>query len=127
SLNCLFAALTCVTIFEIAQRCFSRQVAVWSGWAWAANPLFMEWPVKWVWDTSLSALLFSVIFLAALELAEREDLKSWTGFGALWGFSALTNPSLLAFLPFSLAWPAYHLRKASRSYTRSVTVAVIVC
>src|SRR4051812_27044220 len=127
SFNSLFAALTCPLIFKIAQRCFSRSVAIWSGWLWAVSPGFMHWPTRWVWETALSAMLFGIIFLWSLRLSERDEMKQWLGFGALWGFAALTNPSLLAFLPFSLVWPGFHLARRSKRYVRSILLAVVTC
>lgn len=127
SFNSLFAALTCPLIFKIAERCFSRAVAVWSGWLWAVSPVFMHWPTRWVWETALSAMLFSLIFFWSLHLSEQDEIKPWLGFGALWGFAALTNPSLLAFLPFSLAWPGCHLAKRSKRYVRSIVFALVTC
>src|SRR5205823_6163517 len=62
SLNCIFSALTCIPIFLIARRCFSEKVAVWTAWGWALLPTVMYWSTRWVWETSLAALLLAVIF-----------------------------------------------------------------
>src|SRR3989442_4845327 len=62
TLNSIFSALTCILIFLIAKRCFSERVAVWSAWAWALLPSVMYWSTRWVWETSLAALLLAVLF-----------------------------------------------------------------
>src|SRR5712672_3159875 len=80
-----------------------------AGWAWAVVPLFFQWPVVWVWDMALSALLLALAFLFALRLGESSQppSRAWIGLGAFWGLALLANPGLLTFLPFSLAWPFF--------------------
>ncbi len=114
SINSIFSALTCIPIFLIARRCFSERVAVWSAWLWALLPPVMYWCTRWVWETSLAALLLAVIFWLALELEEKDGWKPWLWFGLLWGVSALTNTSLLAFLPASGLWPWYRRWKLGK-------------
>jgi hypothetical protein len=109
SINSVFSALTCIPIFLIARKCFSEKVAVWTVWVWAILPSVMYWCTRWVWETSLAALLLSVIFWLTLKMEEVEGTVPWIGFGMLWGVAALTNTSLLAFLPASGLW-AMHRR-----------------
>ena len=123
SLNSVFSALTCVPIYLVGERTAGKEVGWWAGWAWAVVPLFMRWGATWVWEVSLSALLMSLAFLWALELERSSDWKPWLGFGLFWGLTALTNPSLLAFLPFSGSWPAYRLWRSGRRWLRPVVIA----
>jgi 4-amino-4-deoxy-L-arabinose transferase-like glycosyltransferase len=104
SLNSIFSALTCVPIFLIAKRCFSEKVAAWTAWTWALLPSVIFWCTRWVWETSLAALLLAVIFWLTLEMTEKDGLRPWVWFGLLWGAAALTNSSLLSFLPVSGMW-----------------------
>ena len=104
TLNSVFSALTCVPIFLIGRRCFSEKVAVWTAWTWALLPPIVFWCTRWVWETSLAALLLALIFWLTLTMEKADDLKPWLGFGLLWGLAALTNPSLLSFLPASGLW-----------------------
>jgi Dolichyl-phosphate-mannose-protein mannosyltransferase len=113
SLNCVFAALTCVPIFHIAKRLFGRRIALWSAWLWAVVPLFFTVPVQWAWETSLSTLMFCLVLLLTLRLEDSPGWKSWFGWGVLWGAIALTNPSLLSLMPFALLWGWWH-RPASQ-------------
>ena len=126
-LNSVFAALTCLTIVQIGERTLGRKVGLWAGWVWAAAPFFMQWTVTWVWDMSLSALLLSLLFLLALDLRHTGSWQKWIGFGLLWGVAALTNPSLLSFLPFSLAWAAYHLHREQQPWLRLLAIALFAC
>jgi 4-amino-4-deoxy-L-arabinose transferase-like glycosyltransferase len=112
SINSFLSALTCIPIFLIARRIFSEKVAVGSAWTWALLPYAMSWCTRWVWETSLSALLLAVIFWLALTIEDREGLQPWLEFGLLWAIAALNSPVLLAFLPASGLWAWY--RRAQR-------------
>src|ERR1700690_1452334 len=70
SLNSVFSALTCIPIFLIAKRCFNERVAVWSAWTWALLPSVIFWCTRWVWETSLAALLLAIIFWLALGMED---------------------------------------------------------
>ena len=125
-LNSIFSALTCIPIFRIAQRMFSEKVAVGSAWAWALLPNVMFWCTRYVWETSLSALLVAAIFWLTLTLEEREGLWPWVEFGVLWGISALNSPTLLSFLPAAGLW-AWHRRiKAGKKSLPGIVFASVI-
>lgn len=116
AINSVFSALTCIPIFLIARRCFSEKVAVWTAWTWALLPSVMYWSTRWVWETSFAALLLALIFWLTLKLEDLEGARPWIAFGLLWGVAALTNVSLLSFLPVSGLWAWYQRwKKGSRS------------
>ena len=104
SVNSLFASLTTIPVFLIAHRTFGRRVAIWSARAWALNPYVWYWSIHWIWDTTFTPFMLSVIFLLSLEMEQRAGLSTWTLFGALWAVGALANPAMLAFLPFCGLW-----------------------
>ena len=104
SINGLFATLTTIPIFLIANRTFSERIAVWSAYAWALNPYMWYWSIHWLWDTTFTPLILTCIFLLALELQEWRGLRGWILFGALFGVGALANPTMLVFLPFCGLW-----------------------
>jgi 4-amino-4-deoxy-L-arabinose transferase-like glycosyltransferase len=104
TLNSLFSALTARTIWEIAARCFNRNVAWWSAWIWALYPAAMQYAVRWIWDTSLTTFLFSWVLVVALRLRAGETTGRWALFGLLWGLTGLSNPALLIFMPFCFLW-----------------------
>jgi 4-amino-4-deoxy-L-arabinose transferase-like glycosyltransferase len=127
SLNSVFSALTCVTIFFIGQKTFGPTVGTWAAWGWAVYPDSVFWTVKWVWETTLSALLLSLVLLAALHLERPAPIRAWLGFGLLWGLAALTNPAILSLLPFSLGWIWYRQRQEGVRCGRQIGVAALVC
>jgi len=114
ALNSVFSALTCIPIFRIARRMFSEKVAVGSAWAWALLPNVMFWCTRYVWETSLSALLMATIFWLALTMEDREGLRPWVEFGLLWGIASFNSPTLLSFLPAAGLWTWYRRAKQSK-------------
>ena len=125
ALNSMFSALTSVPIFFIARRSFSGRVALWSSWAWAVFPTIMYWSARWVWETSLAALLLAVLFLWTLTLEELAGLRPWIAYGMLWGIAALTNPSLLSFAVPAALWVWYRRRRAGKQSVGNVAMAAV--
>jgi len=126
AMNSIFSALTCIPVFLIAKRCFSEKVGVWTAWTWALLPSVMYWCTRWVWETSLAALLLAVIFWLTLVMDERSGVKLWIVFGLLWGVAALTNTSLLSFLPVSGLWIWYHRAKSGKPSLGGIIVSSLI-
>jgi len=126
SINSFFSALTCIPIFLIARRIFSEKVAIGSAWTWALLPYAMSWCTRWVWETSLSALLVAAIVWLALSMEDRDGLTPWVEFGLLWGIAALNSPVLLAFLPASGLWAWYHRAQRRKPSFAGVALASMV-
>lgn len=126
SFNSLFAALTCWTIYRTALRVFNRTVAVWSGWIWALLPYTIFWAVRYIWETSLSAFLLSLLFMLTVEMEGDNRISTWTGYGVLWGVAALTNPATLSFLPFAGCWLAYQLHRRGRRWLAPAAVSALI-
>ena len=156
TINSVFSAATAVTIYEIAWRCFGRtpsanpaqtpdglRIALWSGWLWALYPAAMQYAVKWIWDMALTAFLFSCVIVLALRLRGVGDEVApprtsnleprtllWLAFGALWGLIALSNSSLLTFLPecgLWIVWPALRTRTHLGRTLRGAALAAVCC
>jgi hypothetical protein len=83
----------------------------------------MYWSTRWVWETSLAALLLALIFWLTLKMEDLDGMARWIGFGVLWGVAALTNLSLLSFLPASGLWAWYRRWKIGRKSLNGVVLA----
>ena len=125
TINSVFSVLTCIPIFLIAKKCFGEKVAVWAGWLWALLPSIIYWCTRSVWETSLATLLLAVIFWLTLELENLNGLHPWIVFGLLWGIAALTNTSLISFLPASGLWGWYRRYRTGKPSLRGVLLATI--
>jgi len=131
SLDSLFNALLVPLIWETAARCFDLRTARWSAWIWALYPAAMQFAVKWVWEMTLTALLFQLALVLALRMGRVGNLENrpsdgptwrrWLGFGLVWGVIALTNPSPLLFLPVCGVWI---LMRGGRQWAKQLPKAV---
>ena len=106
-IQCVLAGATCVTICALGRRTIGLRLALWAAWIFAISPIFYRWPVSWIWDFTASALLLSLAFIITLDTAQLGTTRQWLLLGAIWGIIALTNPALLAIMPFSFIYPAY--------------------
>ncbi len=111
ALNCLFNALVVFPIAAIGRRSFPAVTTRWAVWLWALYPAAMQYAVRWIWEMSLSTLLFTCAFALALAIRQQRDaaatinhLRSWALFGLVWGLIALANPALIIFLPCAGLW-----------------------
>jgi len=126
TLNCACASLTVIPIFEIAQRTFRRGVAIGAAWAWVFLPTSLLFPITWVWDTALAALLLGLIFWATLAIRDSRSTPRWAGYGALWALGVLTNPSILSLLPFLAGWAVWETRRNSINWARFTATAALI-
>jgi 4-amino-4-deoxy-L-arabinose transferase-like glycosyltransferase len=115
TLNSIFSALTCLTLYRIGEKIYGAAVARATAWTWALFPYAIYWPVRVVWEMSLSAFLLSLALLLTLRMAgEPPRPRAWIGFGLLWGLLALTNTAVLSLLPLCLLYLLWRLPQPSR-------------
>lgn len=126
SLNNLFSSLTCLPVFYIARKVFAPGVASWAGWGWAVFPYSVALGNLWIWDTSLTTLLLSLLLLMTLHLGGPARLRVWLGYGLLWGFAVLTNPAVLSVMPFLWAWIGYRQRRSRARWALGMATAALV-
>src|SRR5262249_28407768 len=107
SMNSVFSALTCLPIVRSAEISWGQSPARAAGWVWVFFPYAIYLPAGRVWSHALDALLLATLFWLSLRLAQRGTTGAWAIYGLAWGVAALTNPALLATLPFLLAWIAW--------------------
>src|SRR6267142_1556181 len=88
----------------IGKKLFGERVGLASAWLWVFLPYAVLFPLEWTWDQSLAALMLASIVCATLKLRESTSALHWSGYGLLWGFTALVNPTVCLLLPFMLAW-----------------------
>lgn len=134
TLNSLFSAFTAVLVYEIGARCFGLRNALWAGWLWALYPAAMQYAVKWIWEMSLTTLLFAAVIVLALRMRDigeetrckdPQTLKRWVIFGLLWGMIALLNPTLLLFLPVCGVWILRGVARWRDGLLRAIFAAVV--
>lgn len=110
-LNCVFVSLTIFPIHAIAKKSFGGTIAAGAAWVWAFFPSALLLPILWIWDASLTAFLFALIFWATLALPQSRGVLPWAGYGALWAVGVLINPSICSLFSFLLGWLAWRKRR----------------
>ena len=121
TINSVFSALTCLTLYRIGETIYGAAVARATAWTWALFPYAIYWPVRVVWEMSLSAWLLSLALLLTLRMALAKDPprpRMWVGFGLLWGLLALINTALLSLLPFCLLYLLWRLPRPPAQFAR---------
>jgi 4-amino-4-deoxy-L-arabinose transferase-like glycosyltransferase len=126
TINSMFSTLTCIFIYLVAKRCFGERTAVVSAWVWALYPLAIHWSAAWIWETAWSTFLLTVLFWLTLTMDERHGVRPWSLFGLLWGLAALSNPSLVSFLPASGLWALREYARKARPWLGGVLTASVV-
>jgi 4-amino-4-deoxy-L-arabinose transferase-like glycosyltransferase len=125
--NSIWAALTCLTLYRIAEILYGNGVARATAWSWAVFPYMIYWPTRVVWETSFTAFLLSLALLLTLRMAEPPPRpRSWIWYGLLWGLIGLTNTAVVGMLPFCLLWLLYRLPHRSRQLTSAGLCVITV-
>lgn len=107
--NSFWAALTCWMLYLVAHRIFGAWAARVTAWSWALFPYLLYWPVRVVWETSLTTFLLTLaLWLTIRASDERPPRGIWVYQGLLWGLILLTNTAIVILLPFFLAWAIAH-------------------
>jgi 4-amino-4-deoxy-L-arabinose transferase-like glycosyltransferase len=134
TINSVFSAATAPLIYRISTRCYNRKVAVWSAWIWALYPAAMQYSVRWVWEMSLTAFLFTAVLLLALRMKHigennpdphSQTTSQWLLFGFLWGLIAILNPTLLLFLPACGIWILTGARPLAAGFRKATLAALL--
>jgi len=129
--DCLINSLACIPIFLIARRSFGARVALWAAWVWVFFPYGIYFSAAWAWSTHLLLLCLCWMLYMAQDLERSPRLALWAGFGALAGFAALTEPSILVVVPFLLLLAAWRLASAGKRWllpgvVASLTLAAVI-
>lgn len=123
ALNCLFSALACIPVFLIARNSFGQKVGWWTAWAWALSPYGIYFAAAWAWSTHLLLLCLCWLLYLSQKMEYSPRLALWAGFGLLAGFAGLTEPSILAVVPFLLALAGWRLRGGGKAWLAPGLVA----
>jgi 4-amino-4-deoxy-L-arabinose transferase-like glycosyltransferase len=126
TLNSLFSALTCLTVFLIARKSFGREIALRAGWMWALFPYAIHFAAERVWAYCLDTLLLSLVFLVALHLEDMKSLRAWLGFGLLAGLAILGCQPVLLVTIFLVARICYRLRQRGRPWALPAGLAALM-
>jgi hypothetical protein len=126
TMNSAFSAATCWPTYAVGKKVFGERVGLASAWLWVFLPYAVLFPLEWTWDQSLGALTLALIMWATLALRDSTSSPHWSGYGLLWAFAALVNPTLCVLLPFLLGWLVIRRRQPARVTAGLVMRAVFL-
>ncbi len=87
----------------------------------------MHYSTRWVWDTTLSALLMAALVWYTLKLREAKPRRAlFLGYGALWTLALLTNAAFSVLLPVFVVWVVWSLRRRGHDAVRLAGWTVVV-
>lgn len=140
AIDSLFQAITVLFVYEMGVRVTSRRTAVWGAWIWALYPGIIQYGVKWIWETSLSTMLFAWVLVLGMRMRGTGELpptehraRDWALFGLLWGTIAMTNPTLVLMAPVQGVWiladlpQRRDLLKSAGLVLLAITLSIAVC
>ena len=107
AINCALSALTATATWELGSRFAGTKVGRWAGWTWALHPAAMQYAVRWLWEMSFTTALFAWVLVLAMRMRAEPEVRvvsRWAWFGLAWGLIALSNSTLLLFLPVCGIW-----------------------
>ena len=82
---------------------------------------------------SLTTMLFAWVLVIALRVrgigdpagGNPQTIRRWVLFGLLWGLIALSNPSLLLFLPVCGLWMLFGAKDKSTAFAEAVLAGIV--
>ena len=131
TLQSAFSAATALATYEIAARILNRRIALWSAWIWALYPAAMQYAVRWPWEMTITTALFAFTLVLALRWRgsgtepQSPRTSQWLLFGLLWALIALSNSTLLIFLPVCGLWILMPHLRVPRAYVGPFLAALL--
>lgn len=111
TIDSIFQAFTVPLVYELGARTAGRRAALWAAWIWALYPAILQYATRWIWETSLTGLLFSAVLVLGLRMRgigsapiAPQRARDWLVFGLFWGAIAMTNPAILPMAPVEGLW-----------------------
>ena len=112
SINSLLSSLTCIPVYFSAKYSLGDRASRIAAWVWAFYPFAIYFSAGRVWEYSLTGLLFTTCFCIAQRIHRVANPLAWLGWGALFGVTALSNPSTLSTVPFLVALALFQARRS---------------
>ena len=122
--NSVCSALTCLPLYVLVRNMLSDRLGRLAALAWAVYPFAVYFSADRVWDYALTGLLFTSCLAVGQQLPSR-GRGAWFGFGALYGLTVMSNPSVATFFPVMLLFALYQGRHALWRCMPSAALAVV--
>lgn len=112
----VFSSLIVIPLYLIGKKLFNPRVGVITALLWVFYPSSIDYSIKFVWSSSLTALGISLIILLFLNLSEKPLSTINSIFcGLVVGLTALSDPVILIFIPFAALWLLWRSKNNMKS------------
>lgn len=100
----LISALSCVVLYLIGKRVYDARTGLLAAFIFALYPVSIHFAVQKIWSTTLFVFCLLAVAYMLMRMADHPSLKTGVTLGALLGFTALLEVTILAVMPFALVW-----------------------
>jgi len=114
TINSILSTLTCIPVYFSAKYSLGERGAQYAAGLWALYPFAIYFSASRVWEYALTGLLFTTCFCIAQRIHRSTKALAWIGFGALYGVTAHSNPSIMSTLPFLLGFALYQAHREGK-------------
>jgi 4-amino-4-deoxy-L-arabinose transferase-like glycosyltransferase len=125
TINSLFSTLTCIPVYFSAKYSLGERPARIAAWVWALYPFAIYFSAGRAWEYALTGLLFTTCFCIVQRIHQTTNPWVWIGFGALYGLTAQSNPSIMSTLPFLLGFALWQAHKEGKRWLLNGTLTVL--
>ena len=123
--NSALSALTCIPVFYLARHAGGSRTATVAGWLWVVYPFSIYFASTRIWDYSLTASLFAFTWWIAHLLHRNPTMLSSLAFGALYGITALSNPSVLTIYPVVVSLILWKIVRRGDNWLKPVSLIIV--
>ena len=125
-LNALLSAGITLLVFRLAEKLFDRRVGILAAALWAFWPLVGHTEARYTWNTSLYALLFTVLVRVGLTL-QPGSTRRWVAYWLLAGITVLVDTSAVVFVFLFAGWQlVFHERRPLRWLVAALVLLAVV-
>src|ERR1035441_2402258 len=120
----VLSSFTCLFVYLCGRDTTGEATGKVAAIVWAVFPLSIFFTVTRVWETSVTALLAAALFWCMLDLRHSLSASRWAMTGALIGFAALINTSLVV---LAVQFGLVALWRNRLRFFRPAAVAALTC
>jgi len=125
TINSLFSTLTCIPVYFSAKYSLGERPARIAAWVWALYPFAIYFSAGRAWEYALTGLLFTTCFCIVQRIHQSTNPWAWIGFGALYGLTGHSNPSIMSTLPFLLGFALWQAHKEGKRWVLNAALTVL--
>lgn len=118
------AAIACILVSIIGRRIFNPWIGLLAALIFALYPPGLHYSIQKIQTTYLIAVLLLFFIIQLINAAEAPSVKKIVLTGFTFGIAILTDPTLIAFFPFAIAW--LYIKGKNTRKNRIIHITIIL-